>query len=59
MFTFESPDGTHLNIKLYDPRGVEIFSQSDQAKGAHGFTTDRDGDFKARPYTHSFLSAHS
>jgi hypothetical protein len=30
MFTYESPDATHLNIKLYDPSGAEIYGAMDQ-----------------------------
>lgn len=46
MFTYESPDDTHLNIKLYDPNGAEIYSAMDKSKGSHGFTTEKEGDFK-------------
>ena len=46
MFTYESPDDTHLNIKLYDPHGTEIYADTDKSKGSHGFTTEREGDYK-------------
>ena len=48
MFTYESPDDTHLNINLFDPNGVEIYSQTDKSKGSHGFTTDKEGDYKGK-----------
>ena len=47
MFTYESPDGSHLNLKLYDPAGVEIFSNADSVDGAHGFTTTMEAHYKA------------
>ena len=47
MFTYESPDDTHVNLKLYDPEDREIFANSDSAKGSHGFTTAMEGDYKA------------
>ena len=50
MFTFESPDDTHLNMKLYDPNGVEIYSQTDKSKGSHGFTTEKEGDYKGKAH---------
>lgn len=46
MFTYESPDDTHLNIKLYDPHGKEIYAETDKSKGSHGFTTEEEGDYK-------------
>ena len=46
MFTYESPDDTHLNIKLYDPDGTEIYADTDKSKGSHGFTTEKEGDYK-------------
>ena len=48
MFTYESPDGTHINMALYDPAGVEIFSRTDESKGSHGFTTEKEGDYKGK-----------
>jgi len=47
MFTYESPDDTHVNLKLYDPEDREIFANTDSAKGSHGFTTAMEGDYKA------------
>lgn len=46
MFTYESPDDTHLNIKLFDPSGQEIYADTDKPKGSHGFTTEKEGDYK-------------
>lgn len=48
MFTYETPDGTHVNIKLFDPSGAEIYSDTDKAKGSHGFTTEKEGDYKGK-----------
>ena len=47
MFTYESPDGTHLNLKLYDPEDTEIYSDADSPEGSYGFTTELEGDYKA------------
>merc|ERR1712205_5717 len=47
MFTYESPDGTHLNLKLYDPEDTEIYSDTDSPEGSYGFTTELEGDYKA------------
>merc|ERR1712205_196961 len=47
MFTHESPDGTHLNLKLYDPEYTEIYSDEDSPEGSYGFTTELEGDYKA------------
>ena len=43
MFTYESPDGTHLNLKLYDPEDTEIYSDTDSPEGSYGFTTELEG----------------
>ena len=48
MFTYESPDDTHVNLKLYDPEDREIFANSDSAKGSHGFTTAMEFDLVDR-----------
>ena len=34
-------------MQLYDPKGAEVWSQTDQVKGMHGFTTEHSGDYKA------------
>ena len=47
MFTYESPDDTHVNLKLYNPAGEEIYAQTDSARGSYGFTTELEGDYRA------------
>ena len=46
-FTYESPDDTHVNLKLYNPAGEEIYAQTDSARGSYGFTTELEGDYRA------------
>ena len=47
MFTYESSDDTHVNLKLYNPAGEEIYAQTDSARGSYGFTTEPEGDYRA------------
>ncbi len=47
MFSYETPDRTHINIRLFDPDGGSIWNNSDTHRGSYAFTTKIEGDHKA------------
>ena len=47
MFSYETPDRTHINIRLFDPDGGSIWNNSDTHRGSYAFTTKTEGDHKA------------
>ena len=47
MFSYETPDRTHINIRLFDPDGEPVWNNTDTHRGSYAFTTKKEGDHEA------------
>ena len=47
MFSYETPDRTHINIRLFDPDGEPVWNNTDTHRGSSAFTTKKEGDHEA------------
>ena len=57
LFTFETnPTDDLVSMRLYDPEGNVMFSKEDSNGSNHGFTTQKDGDYRACFYKPEYAS---